>query len=128
MYRRNQIEIIRDILDVCLHGSRTTRVVYKVNLNFQMFNRYYNFLKEKGLLAKEGKIINKNWFNYREGQPGTVTVFEPKNITSEDLRNQANILFVNWYMARNSAKRMVRNLRYGFYPFLFTALGPVLFA
>lgn len=79
-------------------------------------------------LEKEERIINKNWFNYREGQPGTVPVFKPKNMSAEELRNNTNIIFRKWYMARNSAKRMAKSIRYGFYPFLFTALGPVLFA
>ena len=79
-------------------------------------------------LEKEGRITNKVWFNYREGQPGTVPVFKPKNMTVEELQRQSDMLFNQWYPFRKSVKRMSKSMCYGFYPFLFTALGPVLFA
>ena len=79
-------------------------------------------------LEKEGRIVNKVWFNYREGQPGTVPVFKPKNMTVEELQEYSNLLFNRWYLFRKSIKRMSKSIPYGFYPFLFTALGPVLFA
>ena len=57
MKKRNEVEIVSDILELCLEGSLKTTVVYKVNLNFQMFDRYFVSLKEKGLLVKEGKLF-----------------------------------------------------------------------
>jgi radical SAM superfamily enzyme YgiQ (UPF0313 family) len=79
-------------------------------------------------LEKEGRIVNKVWFNYREGQPGTVPVFKPKKMTVEELQKQSDLLFNRWYLFRKSIKRMSKSIPYGFYPFMFTALGPVLFA
>ncbi len=77
---------------------------------------------------REGRIINKVWFNYREGQPGTVPVFQPKNFTMDEFQKLSDLVFNEWYPLQKSVKRMARSIPYGFYKFMFTALGPVLFA
>ena len=39
-HRRGEVEIIRDVLEVCLNGANKTRVVYGANLNFTRVDKY----------------------------------------------------------------------------------------
>jgi predicted transcriptional regulator len=50
--RRDKIEIIADILKAATYGAKKTHIVYKANLNFNVFKRYLSRLEEKGLLMK----------------------------------------------------------------------------
>jgi len=55
------MEVISDILAEALNGSNKTRIMYRANLNFLRFDRYFSELLDKGLIAKEnasdGRII-----------------------------------------------------------------------
>jgi len=51
--RRNELEIMCDVLDVCMKGANKTRIVYSANLNFTRLNRYLRTLLSLGFLAKE---------------------------------------------------------------------------
>lgn len=110
--------------------NKTLKQMYKLNLDLAEINILTPFPGTSlyNRLDKEGRIINKTWFNYREGQPGTVVVFQPKNMTPEELQKQSDMFFRNWYLARNSVIRISKSVSFGFYPFIFTSLGPVLFA
>lgn len=48
--RRSGIEIMCDILEICLDGANKTRIVYGVNLNFSRMNKYLNMLSGLGFL------------------------------------------------------------------------------
>ena len=48
--RRDQLDIIAEILSICLAGERATHVVYKSNINFKRFKAYAQYLIGKGLL------------------------------------------------------------------------------
>jgi len=48
--RRDQLDIISEILRACLAGERATHVVYKTNLNFKRFKAYAEYLVSKGFL------------------------------------------------------------------------------
>ena len=50
MNRRNRIGIIIDILNVALEGSSRTGIMYRANLNFGRFEKYFEELLEKGLI------------------------------------------------------------------------------
>jgi len=52
--RRGRIEVIASILDVAREGASKTRLVYKANLNFNILNKYLNFLLKNGLITKIG--------------------------------------------------------------------------
>lgn len=48
--RRNRIDIIAEILRLCLRGEKATHVIYKSNLNFKRFQAYVRYLLNKGFL------------------------------------------------------------------------------
>lgn len=51
MSRRSQREIITDILTEAIKGASKTRIMYRANLNFLRFKRYFSELESKGLVA-----------------------------------------------------------------------------
>jgi len=64
MGRRSRTEVIIDILVEASHGANKTRIMYRANLNFLRFNRYFSELLDKSLIAEvnnptSGKVIYK---------------------------------------------------------------------
>lgn len=58
MARRNRLEILGCILDICKgEGSSKTKIVYQINLNFRNASIYLEWLTEHGYLAKEDKLF-----------------------------------------------------------------------
>ena len=51
-YRRSRVEVIRDILREAQKGANKTRIMYRCNLNFVCFNRYFEELIKKGLILE----------------------------------------------------------------------------
>ena len=51
--RRDQLEVIADILRAALKGASKTRIMYRANLNFSRVNRYLAELLEMGLVSLE---------------------------------------------------------------------------
>ncbi|MDH5438712.1 MAG: winged helix-turn-helix domain-containing protein [Candidatus Bathyarchaeota archaeon] len=50
MLKRSWAEISADILEVTLAPSNKTRIMYRSNLNFERFNRYFYGLVTKGFI------------------------------------------------------------------------------
>ncbi len=50
MVRRDKLEIISTILDVCTDGANKTKVVYQANLNFKSVSSYLDVLVKNGLI------------------------------------------------------------------------------
>ena len=48
--RRGRVEIMMDILDQALKGANKTKIMYRANLNFSRFERYFRELSKKGLI------------------------------------------------------------------------------
>ena len=58
MKRRNNVDIMADILRVASSGAKKTWIVYKANLNFKIVKEYLSELMEKGLLeVHQGSTI-----------------------------------------------------------------------
>lgn len=51
MSRRSRSEIIIDILVEALKGASKTRIMYRANLNFLRFKRYFSELESKELIT-----------------------------------------------------------------------------
>ena len=51
-HRRGRVEVIRDILREARKGTNKTRIMYRSNLNFACFNRYFEELIKKGLIVE----------------------------------------------------------------------------
>jgi len=49
--KRNSIEISAEILRVAMSGVRKSHIVYKVNLNFKIVNKYLDHLVRSGLIT-----------------------------------------------------------------------------
>jgi predicted transcriptional regulator len=57
MARRNKLEILESILDMCRSdGSTKTKIVYQINLNFKNAGAYLEWLTEHGYLIKENRV------------------------------------------------------------------------
>ena len=50
MVRRSRTEVIIDILLEALDGANKTRIMYRANLNFLRFNKYFGELVGQGLV------------------------------------------------------------------------------
>ena len=48
--RRGRVEIMMAILDQALTGANKTKIMYRANLNFSRFERYFRELSKKGLV------------------------------------------------------------------------------
>ena len=51
--RRSRTDIAEAILKIANNGAKKTRIVYDVNLNFNIAQKYLEMLKEKGLIRYE---------------------------------------------------------------------------
>jgi predicted transcriptional regulator len=63
MQRRSWPEITVEILEATLNPSNKMRVMYKSNLNFECFNRYFYDLLRKGFIEEkngsDGRLVYK---------------------------------------------------------------------
>ena len=50
MTKRNNLEIIAEIINVCEQPQTKTRVMYRTNLSWQMLQKYLSQLVSRGLL------------------------------------------------------------------------------
>ena len=59
--RRSRLEIVADILTEALNGANKTRIMYRANLNFLRFHRYFSELMDRELIAEEntsgGRVV-----------------------------------------------------------------------
>ncbi len=65
MTRRNKIEILGGILNICkTEGSSKTKIVYQVNLNFKNAGQYLEWLTSHGYLVKEERLYKTTSSGY----------------------------------------------------------------
>jgi predicted transcriptional regulator len=55
--RRSRTDIAVDILRVAMNGAKKTHIVYEVNLNFNIAQKYLEMLKEKELIKHENGVF-----------------------------------------------------------------------
>ena len=67
-------------------------------------------------LETEGRILTRDWSKYNR----KTVVFEPKNMSIEDLQNGFVKVSNNFNSISNLIRRDFRSLKLGFYPFLAT--------
>jgi radical SAM superfamily enzyme YgiQ (UPF0313 family) len=65
---------------------------------------------------KEGRIITKDWSKYNMKR----VVFQPKNMTSDELIHGVRKMYKEFYSAPYTIKRALKSLRLGLYPFFLT--------
>lgn len=49
--RRSEVEIICDVLEICLDGATKTGIVYRANLNFTRLDKYLSMLLGMGYIS-----------------------------------------------------------------------------
>ena len=65
MTRRNKLEILGGILNICkTEGSSKTKIVYQVNLNFKNAGQYIEWLTSHGYLIKEERLYKTTSSGY----------------------------------------------------------------
>jgi radical SAM superfamily enzyme YgiQ (UPF0313 family) len=64
-------------------------------------------------LEKEGRILTKDWSQYSLKN----VVFEPKNMTPDELIQGLRKMYFEFYSTPYTVKRIVRSLELGIYPF-----------
>jgi len=65
---------------------------------------------------REGRILTKDWDKYNLGN----VVFQPKNMTPEELLNNSINAHREWYKISNNVKRILKNLKYSLRLSLYT--------
>ena len=55
--RRSRTDIAVNILRVATNGAKKTQIVYAVNLNFNIANKYLEMLNEKELVVQENGLF-----------------------------------------------------------------------
>ena len=65
-------------------------------------------------LEKEDRIFIKDWSQYTLKNP----VFQPKNMTPEELLAGVRKIYYEYYSAPKNVKRILKSIRFGFLPFL----------
>jgi predicted transcriptional regulator len=56
--RRNNLDIMAEILEVARCGAKKTWIVYKANLNFRIVKDYLDDLIESGFLETDGTLYH----------------------------------------------------------------------
>jgi len=70
-------------------------------------------------LDSQGRIITKDWYKYNLGN----VVFQPKNLTPEELLNNSIETHKEWYKISNNIRRILRSLRYGMHNCIITTVN-----
>ena len=65
-------------------------------------------------LDNEGRILSKEWSKYTMKN----VVFEPRNMTPEELRKGVNKMYMEFYSTPYTVRRAIKSLQLGMYPFL----------
>ena len=55
--RRSRTDIAEDILTIAMNGAKKTHIVYEVNLNFNLAQKYLEMLKDKELIRQENGLF-----------------------------------------------------------------------
>jgi radical SAM superfamily enzyme YgiQ (UPF0313 family) len=62
---------------------------------------------------REGRILTKDWSKYTMKN----VVFQPKNMTPQELLEGVKRMYVDFYSMNNTITRISRGVKLGFYPF-----------
>jgi len=77
-------------------------------------------------MEKDGRIFTKDWFRYSEGSRRDDIVFQPKNMTVEDLTKFINEIFMYHIASRQALainiKQIIKGIKLGFYPWIWSTL------
>jgi len=67
--RRNEFEIIQQLLSLSLDGTKKTRLMYQTNMCYSQFNEYLNCLLEKKFIEpRNGNLHGTLYFTTEKGK------------------------------------------------------------
>ena len=67
--KRSEMEIIYEILSYAIDDINKTRLMYKTNLCYTLFDSYWTFLLEKEFLGiKQGNPVGKLYYTTDKGK------------------------------------------------------------
>ncbi len=66
--RRTRLEIVSDILELALRGTRKTHIMYRSNLSFEQLEKYLDLLLAKALLEVKVNDVGKVYQTTRKGE------------------------------------------------------------
>jgi radical SAM superfamily enzyme YgiQ (UPF0313 family) len=65
-------------------------------------------------LDQEGRILTRDWSKYNQQN----VVFQPRHMTPDELLINNQDLNKKWYTTMRGLERMIKSIRFGFYPFV----------
>ncbi|MEM2562274.1 MAG: winged helix-turn-helix domain-containing protein [Candidatus Bathyarchaeia archaeon] len=68
--RRGEIQILMDILSLCLRDAKVTQIMYRANLSYSTMRRYLNVALKQGLIVRVRN--DDGGFSYRISDKGKV--------------------------------------------------------
>jgi predicted transcriptional regulator len=77
--RRNKIEIMIAILEVCRTGALKTEIVYRANLNFKRVKPYITFLEKRNLIVSS----SPTWTTTEKGRTFIDGYYNVLNLLAE---------------------------------------------
>ncbi len=78
--KRDRIDIIGTILEVCMKDSRKTLIMYECNLNYEQVEDYLQLLLDRGLLEKKESPGSRRYV-YKTTQSGYQCLVAYKQFT-----------------------------------------------
>ena len=83
MRKRGWVEITIDILKATLTPEKKMRIMYKTNLNFSRFNKYFRDLLRKGFIEKVNNPHERTMYRISErGKTLLTALTRAKNLFS----------------------------------------------
>ena len=65
--KRDQLQIVNEILKVAKRGASKTRIMYNANLSFKGVNQYLSFMMENALLLKAHEDCKSVYYASKKG-------------------------------------------------------------
>jgi predicted transcriptional regulator len=78
--RRGEVEILMDVLSLCLSGVRVTHLMYRANLSYSTLRKYLSEALDRGLISNvcnsDGSVV------YRTTEKGKLLLYKLKEVKS----------------------------------------------
>jgi predicted transcriptional regulator len=79
-HRRGEVQILMDVLGVCLNGVKVTHLMYRANLSYSTLRKYLFTALDKGLISNvqnsDGSVV------YRTTEKGRLLLGKLKEVKS----------------------------------------------
>jgi predicted transcriptional regulator len=76
--RRGEVQIIMDVLDICLNGVRVTHLMYRANLSYSTLRKYLSAMLKQGLIGRTSESNGSRV--YRATEKGRALLAQLRNV------------------------------------------------